>query len=171
MPLLKPTWHFQKVADIHFDLIKQLGIKLIFIDIDNTIAPRDSDNFVPSAVTWIETVRKFGVTFAFLSNGMPGRVIRAGKLLGIRNVYPGLKPLPFGYWFGMLRFRAKPSKTLMIGDQLPTDILGANLAGIRSILVDPVNSETDVGWTKFTRKLFGDKRNKIKKPATTKPTA
>lgn len=162
MPLLEPTWHFEKVADIPVDLIKNLGIKLIFIDIDNTIAPRDSDEFVPSAIAWIETIRNLGVTFAFLSNGMPGRVIRAGKLLGIRNVYPGLKPLPFSYWFGMLRFHAKPSKTLMIGDQLPTDIMGANLAGIKSILVDPVNSETDVGWTKFTRKLFGDKRKKAK---------
>ncbi|NTU61654.1 MAG: YqeG family HAD IIIA-type phosphatase [Caldiserica bacterium] len=160
MPLLEPDWHFQKVADIPIDLIKQLDIKLIFIDIDNTIAPRDSDDFVPSAVAWIESVKKLGVTFAFLSNGRPRRVVRACKMLDIRNIYPGLKPLPFSYWLGMLRFRAKPSRTLMIGDQLPTDILGAHLAGIKAILVDPVNIDTDVKWTKFTRKLFKARRNK-----------
>jgi HAD superfamily phosphatase (TIGR01668 family) len=160
MLLLEPDWHFPKVADIPIELIKKLRIKLIFIDIDNTIAPRDSDDFDPKAIEWIESVKKLGVIFAFLSNGMPKRVIRAGKLLGIRNVYPGMKPFPFAHWFGMLRFRSKPSRTLMIGDQLPTDIMGAHLAGIKAILVDPVDAKSDVKWTKFTRKLFRDRRTK-----------
>lgn len=160
MRLLEPDWHFPKVADIPIKLVEDLGIRLIFIDIDNTIAPRDSDDFDPSAIKWIETVKKLGVKFSFLSNGMPKRVVRAGKILGIRNVYPGMKPLPFGFWFGMLRFRSRPSRTLMIGDQLPTDIFGAHLAGIKAILVDPVDAKTDVKWTRFTRKLFGDRRNK-----------
>ncbi len=158
MPLLEPNWHFPKVADIPVELIKKLGIKLVFIDVDNTIAPRDSDDFVKSAVEWIETIKKLGVTFAFVSNGMPKRVVRACKILKIKNVYPGLKPFPFSWWIGLLRFGCKPSRAIMIGDQLPTDILGAHLAGIRAILVDPVDAKSDVKWTRFTRRFFGDRR-------------
>lgn len=159
MALLEPDWHFPKVADIPFELLKNLRIKVIFIDIDNTIAPRDSDDFDPTAIEWIETAKTQGITFAFVSNGMPARVIRASKLLRIRNLYPGFKPLPFSWWVGMLRFWCRPSRCLMIGDQLPTDILGAHLAGVKAILVDPVDAKSDVKWTRFTRKLFGDKRN------------
>lgn len=158
MPLLEPDWRFQKVADIPIDLIKRLKTRLIFIDVDNTIAPRDSDDFVKSAVDWIETVKKLGVTFAFVSNGMPKRVVRACKILKIKNVYPGMKPLPFSWWVGLLRFGCRPSQAIMIGDQLPTDILGAHLAGIKAILVDPVDIKSDVKWTRFTRKFFGDRR-------------
>lgn len=158
MPLLEPDWRFQKVADIPIDLIKRLKTRLIFIDVDNTIAPRDSDDFVKSAVDWIESVKKLGVKFAFVSNGMPKRVVRACKILKIKNIYPGMKPLPFSWWIGLLRFGCRSSRAIMIGDQLPTDILGAHLAGIKAILVDPVDIKSDVKWTRFTRKFFGDRR-------------
>ena len=159
MPLLSPTYHFNKVSDIPLELLQKLGTKLIFIDIDNTLAPRDSDAFTPETLAWIKSVRALGIKFAFLSNGMPKRVMKSAKILGFGNIYPGLKPLPFAHWIGMLHYRTKPSQTIMIGDQLPTDILGAKLAGIKSILVDPVDSSTDVKWTRFTRRLFGKKNN------------
>jgi uncharacterized protein len=159
MPLFSPTYHFKKVSDIPLELLQKLRIKLIFIDVDNTLAPRDSDKYSSETLTWIKSVKEMGIRFAILSNGMPKRVIRSAKILGFGNIYPGLKPLPFAHWFGMIFYRTKPSATIMIGDQLPTDILGANLAGIKSILVDPVDSSTDVKWTRFTRKLFGKKNS------------
>ena len=63
------------------------------------------------------------------------------------------KPLPHGYWRAVKQMGAKPSATLMIGDQLLTDIMGAGLAGLDSVLLKPISLAQEFRWTYVNRRI------------------
>ncbi len=160
MSEIKPDRHFKRVSDIPFKLLEEWGIKGILIDIDNTLASRDKEDFLPDALEWIKQVKKLGYKITVLSNGWARRVKRACQIIGVKQLLPApiLKPLVFGYKLGAKRLGVKVSECVMIGDQLSTDIKGAKKAGLKAILVDPVNPDSDLPWTKFRRRLSKEKK-------------
>ncbi len=162
MSKLKPDAHFARVSDVPFSLLERFKAKAIFLDTDNTLAPRDSDEYPAKELGWLTQAKQRGYKLCIVSNGRPGRIKRSSKILGIPCfINPAFKPLPFGFLKAAKSFGLDPSECVMIGDQLFTDILGANLAGCKSILVDPVDAKTDAPWTKLMRKLEA----KLLKPA------
>jgi len=70
--------------------------------------------------------------------------------LDVPYVYPGLKPLHKGFKAAKQLLDFDKAKTVMVGDQLLTDILGANTFGVRTIIVKP-RKESDAWKTKINR--------------------
>lgn len=155
MTVYQPDRCFHQVADIPLELLREWNIKGILLDKDNTIASRDSEDFVPSALEWINSVIDAGFKLALVSNGLPWKVKRACKKIGIPYLVPAPigKPFPFGFRMGAKRLGVEPAECVMIGDQLFTDVRGAKRAGMRAILVDPIDPNSDMPWTKLIRKL------------------
>jgi hypothetical protein len=161
MNVFAPTRIFNKISDIPFELLKEWGIKAILFDIDNTIAPSDDDNLCNDAVTWLMKAKELGFKTFIVSNGRPCRVKLASKKLGnIGYIWPSaLKPLKFGFLLAAKRLGVSPTECVMIGDQIFTDIKGANLCHMKTILVDPVDPSTDGFFAKRKRKHEAKYRN------------
>ena len=84
-------------------------------------------------------------------------------------VAPSLKPLPFGFLKAVKRVDEKKKNVALVGDQIFTDIMGANLSGMKSILLEPIQAEVDQKFIVFKRKierpLLQMKRERLRREA------
>lgn len=87
-----------------------------------------------------------------VSNNFTPRVRRVGAALGLPVVGWALKPVPVGLWRAMAIMRTRPATTALIGDQLFTDVLGGNLLGMYTILVEPL-SRDEFPTTRLVRRM------------------
>jgi len=141
------------MTDICAEDLKRLHTKVIAIDADNTACVTFTTAPLPGVEEWIAERKKEGFSVILVSNAQTKRSRVLGDALGIPTVGTALKPLPFGYWRACLKMRVRPKHMTMIGDQLLTDALGANLAGVNMIYVFPYEMEPRAV------KLFAAKRH------------
>ena len=123
MALLFPTAAVPKAYDITADSLRALDIKGLILDIDNTLTTHDHPLPDERILQWLDQMRAAGI-----------RLILAFEA-------DAKKPLPGGYRRAALAMGLAPRQTAVVGDQIFTDILGANLAGMASILVEPFQME------------------------------
>jgi len=140
---LIPKQIFNNINEIDFAKLKQQGINALLVDIDETLIPRGINDVSPQAFDWITDRKDEGFTICLTSNSKhPLRVKYIAETLDVPAISMGFKPFPFAFWRALKIIDAKPQETAMIGDQLFMDTLGANLLGIYSIHVKPMNPET-----------------------------
>ena len=82
-----------------------------------------------------------GIKLLIVSNNTAERVTPFAEMLGLRFVPNGAKPLPKGFKRAIAELGISKKQVCAVGDQIFTDILGANMAGIRSIFVYPIEFE------------------------------
>ena len=115
------------------------GIKLVLADLDNTLVPYKVPVPNEQVVAWKNALEAQGIQLFILSNSRkPGRAQRFAEALGVPFQGHSGKPKKKGYLKAMERMGAKPHETVMVGDQIFTDILGANNAGVTPLLVRPI---------------------------------
>lgn len=146
----KPTWMVEAVYKITPAQLKKLGIKAVLTDLDNTLIAWNNPDGTEELFTWILEMRNAGIPVVVVSNNNSERVARAVKKFELLYVARALKPLPLGINKAKKMLDLADEEIIMIGDQIMTDIRGANSAGIRSVLVKPI-IETDSWKTKFNR--------------------
>lgn len=152
MSFFAPTHYVTGVEAIDIAALKRRGIKAILLDRDNTIVPRDTKTAPASAVEWINEALKQGIHVMFVSNNWAKNVRKEADKFGVEWISKGLKPLPFVFWIALARLGMKRDEAIVVGDQVFTDVLGARLAGIESVLVEP-QSRADLAHTLMLRKL------------------
>ncbi len=128
------------VTDISIDDLYHKGIKGILLDLDNTIVAWSEQNVSPATRQWIQQGKQKGISYCLLSNSYTSRARRIANELDIHVIAPAFKPLPFGYQRAMRLLATTNSNTLMVGDQLFTDMLGAHLLKIDTICVTPLST-------------------------------
>lgn len=115
------------------------GVKLVLADLDNTLVPYKVPIPNEQVVAWKNALEAQGIQLFILSNSRkPGRAQRFAEALGVPYQGHSGKPKKKGYLKAMERMGAKPHETVMVGDQIFTDILGANNAGVTPLLVRPI---------------------------------
>ena len=62
-----------------------------------------------------------------------------------------MKPLPWGVWSALRKLHSPPAETAIVGDQLFADVMAGRLAGVRSILVEPIHPEEEPWFTRLKR--------------------
>ena len=138
--LLRPSLLVDAVWDIDLDLLTRDGIRGLILDLDNTIVNWNDTWVRPEMRQWIEAARQRGLRACIASNSLgPGRVARVAKELGLSVVPRAGKPFPRAFRRAMAALGTQPATTCAIGDQVFTDMLGANWAGLTSILVQPLS--------------------------------
>lgn len=148
----RPDEYYASVVDIVPKQLAARGIKALLLDVDNTLMPR-TDTAVPAAAaSWVESCCNAGLEVLVISNSFQDRVVRAVEQLGVGFIGKAMKPLPGGFNRAKRQLGLKGKEIAMVGDQTYTDILGANLAGVHSILVLPCGTE-DLPHTRVLRKL------------------
>lgn len=135
-----PTAYYDSAYEIDFALLKKKGYRGLLTDIDNTLvghgAPaNDASN------AFFERLHAMGWKTCVISNNGPARVEPFAEASGCSYICNAGKPGLQGYRRGMELIGTDLNDTIFLGDQLFTDILGANRAGMKSILVHPVEKD------------------------------
>lgn len=144
MGFLRPDAYFARISDIDVERdLKAPGLTTVLLDIDNTLRSR-ADGEVPiDARRWLERCRSAGVQVCLLSNNWHGNVFDLAAELDLPIVAKALKPLPTGYLVALRDMHARARHTVVVGDQLFTDVVGAKALGIRAYMVAPL-AEVDL---------------------------
>lgn len=144
LQLLYPKVWKKSAYQLPYEKMAEKGIHGLIFDIDNTLAFHD----VPAdhqAARLFDRLHRLGFKTCLLSNNKEPRVKAfAQEVNASFYVFKGGKPGTKGYKRAMELMGTGPSDTVAVGDQLFTDILGANLAGIYSILVSPMNPKEEI---------------------------
>ena len=134
-----PRGVYPSVTDIDPKALAQKGIRLVLADLDNTLVPYKVTEPPAAVVAWKQALEERGIQLFLLSNSRkPGRAQRFAEKLGIPCQGPSGKPKKVGYLRAMERMGCTPRETVMVGDQIFTDTLGANNAGVTPLLVEPI---------------------------------
>lgn len=150
--IFRPTYVFYDITGITPKFLKRKHIKGIVLDIDNTLTTHNNPVPPQSSMDWLASVKKAGIKLIIVSNNKPPRVERFAQLLELEYVANGRKPLTYGINEAVKRLGFEKCDIAAIGDQIFTDIMGANLAGIRSCFVYPLEPETSLPF-RFKRTI------------------
>lgn len=145
-----PNEFVNNVYAITPEHLKNLGIKGIITDLDNTLVEWDRPLATPELTNWFKSMKDAGIKITVVSNNNETRVGKFCEPLGIPFIHRARKPLAVSYKKAYQLLNLKADEVCMIGDQLLTDVFGGNRQGIHTILVVPVAS-TDGIWTRFNR--------------------
>ena len=152
MSLFRPKEKLNRFTDLDINSLKDRGFKAVFIDVDNTITAPNVGKLTDEAKKFIDDVKNAGIIPIIFSNNTKNRV---KSFIGDYNVdwyYLALKPFPFAIWHVCRKFKLKPRECVVLGDQLLTDILGANLSGCYGIYSKQLQ-EKDTPITKINRRF------------------
>ena len=146
-----PKSYFNNILEVKPEFIKENNIQAILLDIDNTLLDYHN-NIVEGLEDWVENLKKQNIKFCILSNtNKKKKAERISKLLDIPYIFFAKKPFKFGFNKAKKILQIQDNKKIaVIGDQVITDILGANRCEMYSILVEPLN-ERDIFVTKINR--------------------
>ncbi|HEM4195321.1 TPA: YqeG family HAD IIIA-type phosphatase [Streptococcus suis] len=133
-----PDFALEKAYDVTVESLKKHGIKVVFVDLDNTLIAWNNPDGTPEMRQWLHDLQDAGIPVVVVSNNKYERVKRAVEKFGIEFESFALKPFTFGINRALKRFDVQPYEVIMIGDQLMTDIRAAKRAGLKSVLVKPL---------------------------------
>ncbi len=139
-----PTYIYEKVEDIPYDLIKKEKIELIILDMDNTLIDNNK-KYNSSLKEWIKNMKDNNINLCILSNSPFGEKVKqiAGEL-NMSYEFNATKPLLKGFKKVIEKNDVKRENVLMIGDQIFTDVWGGNRIGLKTILVTPINKSESI---------------------------
>jgi uncharacterized protein len=148
--ILRPDLYYTSVSAIDLDALYARGVRGVLLDLDNTIVPRDTGIVPVESTRFAEELARRGIKACLVSNNWHRRVSGVAAQMGFSLVSKALKPFPFAFSRGMRLMGVTPDQTATIGDQVFTDVVGGNLAGTVTVLVDPL-SRSDLPHTLFLR--------------------
>jgi len=135
---LIPQYSFREITDLTTDFLAQLGIKFLMLDLDNTIAAYDEHVLSDNIVKWITALQENGITLFIISNSKRRQRVESHSLsIGAGFIMESYKPSPKSLLKAMEVSGFTPDTSALAGDQILTDTLAANRAGVISLIVRP----------------------------------
>lgn len=138
-----PKAEKESAYEIDYQRAYREGIRGIIFDVDNTLVPHGAPAD-KRAVRLFETLRETGLQTCLISNNQEPRVKPFAEAVGSRYVCDAHKPSAVSYRKAMELMGTTEQTTLFVGDQLFTDVFGANRAGIPSCLVKPIHPKEEI---------------------------
>ena len=151
MGLFRATRYVASLPLLDVDELVADGVRLVLLDRDNTCVPRDAAEPPAEVMAWLDRAREAGLKLCLVSNNFHSSQVRgSAEHMGVDVVDHAMKPLPFALVRAMRLMGSMPGETVMIGDQVFTDVVAGNLAGVRTVLVRP-QSRKDLWYTHVFR--------------------
>ena len=141
MPLFLPKEMAKHVTDLSPKFFVSRGVKAVVLDVDNTLTTHGNPVPAQGVPEWISQMQAAGLCLTILSNNYRERVEPFARKLGLDFISMACKPLTFGLTRACRRYGLKPRQVCLIGDQIFTDIVGGNLKGVLTVLVEPYELE------------------------------
>lgn len=151
--LFYPDHYVASAYEIPYSALYAAGKRALIFDIDNTLvehgAPADG-----RAIALMKRLRESGFSVCFLSNNKEPRVRQFNEPIQAQYVFQAKKPSRAGYKTAMARLGSTKETTVFIGDQIFTDIWGANRCGLETFLTKPISrrEEPQIVFKRFLEK-------------------
>lgn len=139
---LLPRAIFPALTQISPDYLRRQGIRLLMLDFDNTIVPYTTSEPTPEMAAWLGAMQASGIGLCVVSNSRKPRVVTFCEKYGLDCITHAKKPFSRGIRACLARFSLEPARCALVGDQIYTDVLGANCAGVQSILISAIHNHT-----------------------------
>lgn len=149
---LMPSQFVESIHHIDIDQLKQNKIRAVITDLDNTLVEWDRPEATPEVISWLARLHDAGMKVTVVSNNNRERVQRFCAPLDLGFICAARKPANRAFLQAVRQMNVTIEETVVIGDQLFTDVLGGNRLGFHTILVVPV-AQTDGFWTRFNRQM------------------
>ncbi len=150
--MIYPKEYLNSVKDINLELLHKNNIKGLILDVDNTLI--NLDRKMPAGVSsWAKDLKANGIKICILSNSNHlDKVEAVAKIIEVPYIFFGKKPLKSGFLRARDILKLPNENIAVVGDQIFTDIIGANRCQMFSILVKPIE-EKDYLITRIKRPI------------------
>jgi len=149
-----PSESLNNLENVDLAALHAAGKRLVLLDVDNTLLPWKSEEIPDTTKRWIDSGKALGMSFTVLSNTHnPARLERLCKAMGIEFIRDRAKPSRRMFLLALEKSRVPASQAVMVGDQLLTDVWGANRSGIDAIWVKPIHHREFIGTTVVSRRV------------------
>ena len=128
-----------RLEEVDLDGLRGRGIRGIIVDLDNTLVAYRDAAVLPGVARWVAEALRHDFRVVLVSNNWNERVAVIGRQLGVRTVASAMKPLPLAFLRALRVLGTRRDETVVVGDQLLTDVLGAKLMGMHAILTEPIS--------------------------------
>lgn len=136
---LLPKVIIDSVTQLTPQELRQRGVTLLMLDFDNTLLPYTSVKPSAELLRWFDRMKRGGVRLCVVSNSKKDKAARFCAAHNLGCVRYAKKPFRGGIRRCLARYGAETAHAALAGDQIFTDVLGANRAGVTSILVKPIH--------------------------------
>ena len=163
---LLPRMITEELLDISPELLAAKSIRLLMLDFDNTIVPYTTDTPTQKMLCWLRMMQQSEIQLCVVSNSKRDRVKIFCEKHNIPCITHAKKPFSKGIEQCLKKFNVLPENAALAGDQIYTDTLGANCAGITSILVKSIDNHNF--WLKLRHVaelpfIYASKKRRITK--------
>ncbi|MCI8727215.1 MAG: YqeG family HAD IIIA-type phosphatase [Hungatella sp.] len=143
LEIFYPKRMAESAYEIPYKKLYDSGIRGVIFDIDNTLVPHGAPAD-QRALSLFADFHRMGMKTCLLSNNKEPRVASFAAQVDSPYIYKGGKPSVKGYQESMKKMGTTVSDTIFVGDQLFTDVYGANRTGLYSYLVKPIHPKEEI---------------------------
>lgn len=160
---LIPDLQVESIYEIGLTDLWKEGIRGIITDLDNTLVGAKVPLATPELIEWLKYLQSLGFKVVIVSNNNESRVGNFAKPLNIPFIHRARKPANQAFRRAMNMMELESEQVAVIGDQMLTDVLGGNRAGLFTIMVRPISLMDEGFFTKINRRVEKAARVFIKK--------
>ncbi|PYI51901.1 YqeG family HAD IIIA-type phosphatase [Paenibacillus flagellatus] len=150
---LIPQKNVRSIYEIDVQALWSAGIRGIITDLDNTLVGAKHPRATPELIDWLKRLQAIGFKVVIVSNNNRLRVSSFSEPLSIPYIFRARKPGNMAFRRAMHIMSLAPEQTVVIGDQMLTDVLGGNRLGLYTILVTPIHLADEGFFTKINRRI------------------
>lgn len=136
---MKPEKVYVNLVQMPWDKFASEGIKTALLDFDNTLGPDHATEPEEYSYKCVKMIEEHGIRCCLVSNAKSGRSAKIAEMLGIPVVTYANKPGTSGIFKAISLMKSSPEESLMVGDQVFTDVIAGNRAGVRTFLVEKLH--------------------------------
>ncbi|CAM3244157.1 YqeG family HAD IIIA-type phosphatase [Paenibacillus lupini] len=163
---LLPHLRVNSVYEIQLDELYKKGVRGIITDLDNTLVGAREPLATPQLTKWLDEVRDFGFKVVIVSNNNKTRVSKFADPLGIPFIHAARKPANKSFNKALSVLGLPVEQTVVLGDQMLTDVLGGNRMGLYTILVTPIAPADEGIMTRVNRRIERFVLSRLRKKGT-----
>jgi len=149
--MFRPDFFISAVTEITPQFLQEQRIELLLLDVDCTLKRYDEELPSEEVLTWLNGLKDAGFLIHLISNGRGPRIRKTAELLNLPCLAPAGKPFPHKLRRAIKERGGTTQTTMMVGDQIFTDILAAKLAAVRTVLVRPICPELEPWFARMKR--------------------
>lgn len=148
-----PRLRVKTVYEIPLAELWQNGVRGIITDLDNTLVGAKEPLATPELIVWLGLVKQMGFKVVIVSNNGELRVRNFAEPLQIPFIHRAKKPSNAAFQKALKWMELSAEQTVVVGDQMLTDVLGGNRMGLHTILVLPIALLDEGFFTKVNRRI------------------
>ena len=147
---VRPTSFAPRIHNIDLDDLIKDGLRAIIVDLDNTLVGYRHAAPDEEVAAWVQAAVARGFKVAVVTNNATQWALDVARELGVPCIPEAGKPSPRGFLRALEILGTKKSETVVVGDQVFTDVLGAKLFGMKVILTEPIVT-SEQWWMRLLR--------------------